>query len=284
MSHGCAGVDIADQQLVDHSSSPAYFLAHPAELLFVGMLGAEILSRRLGVVIIQAKGNLRGVSAQQRLIEDPADDVCRLRVKLELVADRGMQNITIGGITAHILALFHHLYFCRSGFDREIFAVCRVDYAAHHHFKATRGSLIILAVIAVVDGYEANAHEGKGAFQIVSGLDIVTRKAGEVLDADQIDFPALHFFHHGGELRTLEVCAGVSVISELQARTLRERGRFIQIPVDEHTLVGNAVAFGLAAVPRVFVGQREANVDANGVIRCRIPAFAVQITSPPVLP
>ena len=126
VSHGCAGVDIADQQLVDHSSCPAYFLAHPAELLFVGMLGAEILSRRRGVVIIQAKGNLRGVSAQQRLIENSADDVCRLRVKLELVADRGMQNITIGGITAHILALFHHLYFCRSGFDRELLAVCRV--------------------------------------------------------------------------------------------------------------------------------------------------------------
>ena len=50
---------------------------------------------------------------------------------------------------------------------------------------------------------------------------------------------------------------------------------------NQRTRGWTAVAFGLAAVPRVFVGQGEADGDGPRVIRCRLSAFSVLITFPP---
>ena len=50
-------------------------------------------------------------------------------------------------------------------------------------------------VIAVVDGNKADAHEWKSAFQIVSRFNVVTRKAGKVFDADQVNLAALDLLH-----------------------------------------------------------------------------------------
>ena len=126
-----------------------------------------------------------------------------------------MQDVAVWGETADILALLHHLDFCRSSLYGEVFAVCSVDDAAHDHFQTARCSFIIVAVITVVDRDEANAHERKGAFQIVSCFDIVTREARKVFDADQIDLSTLYLFHHLRELRTEKVRAGITVIREL---------------------------------------------------------------------
>ena len=60
---------------------------------------------------------------------------------------------------------------------------------------------------------KADAHERKSTFQIVSRFDVVTRKAGKVLDADQIDFAVLDLLHHLRELRTVKVRAGITAVS-----------------------------------------------------------------------
>ena len=129
-----------------------------------------------------------------------------------------MKHIAVRSIPAHILALLHHLDFGRCRFDRKVFAVCGIDDAAHDNLKTAGYSLIIVAVIPVVDGDKANAHEREGAFEIIARLDVITRKAGKIFDADQVDFPVPDFLHHCRELRTMKICPGIAVIRELKPR------------------------------------------------------------------
>jgi len=179
----------------------------------------EVLPRRRDAVIIQAAGNLRGVTAFQSLAEDTTDYISRLRVYGKFVPNGGMQDVAVWSVATDILALLHHLDFCRCGLYGEVFAVCRIDDAAHNHFQTSRRAFVIVTVIAVIDRDKADAHERKGAFQIVSRFDVVTRKEGKVLDADQIDFAALDLLHHLRELRTVKVRAGITVIRKLRPLT-----------------------------------------------------------------
>ena len=155
MSHSRAGINIAREYLVDHRCRPAYLFAHPAELLLVGMFASEILSRRRDVVLIQSKRDLRSVAAEQCFIKNSAYYLSSLRVQLELVSDRRMKNVAVGRISSHIFALLHHLDFGSGGFDREVFAVCRIDDAAHDNLKSSRRAFVLVAVVAVVDGNAA---------------------------------------------------------------------------------------------------------------------------------
>ena len=115
--------------------------------------------------------------------------------------------MTIGSVAAHILALLHHLDFCRCRFDREILAVRRIDDAAHDNLKTAGCSLVIIAVIAVVDGDEANAHEWEGAFEVIPRLNVITREAGKIFDAYQVDLTMPDFLHQW--FFQIPVCVGV---------------------------------------------------------------------------
>ena len=113
--------------------------------------------------------------------------------------------MTIGSVAAHILALLHHLDFCRCRFDREILAVRRIDDAAHDNLKTAGCSLVIIAVIAVVDGDEANAHEWEGAFEVIPRLNVITREAGKIFDAYQVDLTMPDFLHQCRKLRPVKI-------------------------------------------------------------------------------
>ena len=71
---------------------------------------------------------------------------------------------------------------------------------------------LILAVHAVIDGNEADAHLGKPDFRIKPYLQIVPAKPGHILDHDHADKPGLNIRQHFLEPRTLEAGAGVPVI------------------------------------------------------------------------
>ena len=177
-----------------------------------------------------------------------------------------MKHIAVRSVAAHILALLHHLDFCRCRFDRKILAVCGIDDAAHDNLKATGCSLVIVAVIAVVDGDKANAHERKSAFEIIARLDVITRKAGKIFDADQVDLPVPDFLHHRRELRTMKICPGIAIIRELKPRIFGKHRMLVKVAVDEHTLVADAVTLSLVAGTGIFISHREADVDADCVV------------------
>ena len=219
------------------------------------MLALEVLPRCRDAVIIQAAGDLRGVAAFQRLAENTTDHISRLRVYGKFVPNGWMQDVAVWSVATDILALLHHLDFCRCGLYGEVFAVCRIDDAAHNHFQTARCAFVIVAVIAVVDGNKADAHERKGAFQIVSRFNVVTRKAGKVFDADQVNLPALDLLHHLRELRTVKVRAGITVIRKLRSLTVRQPRMIVEKAIDEHTLVADAVTFRLAAIAGIFISH-----------------------------
>ena len=60
------------------------------------------------------------------------------------------------------------------------------------------------AVIIVADGNKAYAEERKDAFQIFSGLYIVSAKARKVLHNDAVDSPFPHIFDHSMKCGTLK--------------------------------------------------------------------------------
>lgn len=95
----------------------------------------------------------------------------------------------------------------------------------------------------------------ESAFQIVSRFNVVTRKAGKVFDADQIDFAALDLLHHLRELRTVKVRAGITVIRKLRPLTARQLRMIVEKAIDEHTLVADAVTFRLAAIAGIFISH-----------------------------
>ena len=145
--------------------------------------------------------------------------------------------------------------------DRKILAVCGIDNAAHDNLKTAGCSLVIVAVIAVVDGDKANAHEREGAFEIIARLNVITREAGKIFDADQVDLPVPDFLHHRRELRTMKICPGIAIIRELKPRIFGKRRMIVKVVVDEHTLVADAVS-----AAGIFISHREADVDADCVV------------------
>ena len=215
VSYCCAGIDVIHDNLIDHRRSPANLIAHSRVFLFIRVSCPEILSRRRDAVVIQSLGNNRGIVAIQCLVKHSPDDCGGFRVQFELVPDLRVKDISVGSIAAHILALLHHLDFRRCCLYREVLTVCGIYDVAHYDFQTARCPFVIVAVVAVVDRYEADAEEREDTFEVVAGFDVVSRKAGKILDTDQVYFPGAYLFHHLRELRTPEVGAGITVVCKL---------------------------------------------------------------------
>ena len=77
--------------------------------------------------------------------------------------------------------------------------------------------------------------------EIITRLDVITRKAGKIFDADQVDLPVPDFLHHRRKLRTMKICPGIAIIRELKPRIFGKRRMIVKVAVDEHTLVADAV-------------------------------------------
>ena len=266
MTDQSAGVDLIFQDAQHHSHIPTDFLAHVVEFFRVSVFGLEILSGRRDVLVIQHLSNRRGIASGHSRLKDTLDNLSGVRIDCQSISLCRVHSVSERSIAANILALLHHLNFGRCRFDGKIFAICGINDATHHNLKTSGCAFVILAVISIIDGNEPDTHKREGAFQIVSGLDIITRKAGKILDDDQVDLAVAHLFHHCCELRALKVRTGIAIIGKLKPRILGQHRMIVKIPVDEHTLVSDAVTFYFGAVAGIFVSHREAYVDADGVV------------------
>ena len=74
--------------------------------------------------------------------------------------------------------------------------------------------LVIVAVIAVVDGDKANAHEREGAFEIIARLNVITREAGK---------------NSLTQIRLISPCRTFSIIAE-NLRTMKTLSRYSHHP------------------------------------------------------
>ena len=84
---------------------------------------------------------------------------------------------------------------------------------------ADRGKLTFAAcaVHAVIDGNEMNAKLRENNIGIHSHLEIIAPKAAHVLYNDTLDPPSLDVGKHTLEARTVEVCAGITVVLVIMA-------------------------------------------------------------------
>ena len=210
--------------------------------------------------------NRRGIASGHSRLEDTLDNLSGVRIDCQSIPFCRVHSVSERSVSADILALLHHLNFGRCRFDGKVFAVCGINDTPHHNLKTTGCAFVILAVISIVDRNEPDTHEREGAFQIVASLNIITRKAGKVLDDDQVDLAVAHLFHHCGELRPVKVRTGIAVIGKLMPWILGQHRMVVKIPVYEHTLVSDTVTFCFVSITGILVSHREANIDADGVI------------------
>ena len=52
----------------------------------------------------------------------------------------------------------------------------------------------------------------KNRFQIVACFNVVTTKAGQILNHNALDFPCPHILHHTLKLRAVKVCSCKSIV------------------------------------------------------------------------
>ena len=102
------------------------------------------------------------------------------------------------------------------------------------------------AVIIVADGNKAYAEERKDAFQIFSGLHIVSAKTGKVLHNDAIDLSFPHILDHSIKCRTLKICTRVAVIGIYLFQF--EIGPLGKIVSQKQFLIFNRISIGLTVV------------------------------------
>lgn len=84
---------------------------------------------------------------------------------------------------------------------------------------ADRGKLTFAAcaVHAVIDGNEMNAKLRENNIGIHSHLEIIAPEAAHVLYNDTLDPPSLDVGKHTLEARTVEVCAGITIVLVIMA-------------------------------------------------------------------
>ena len=84
---------------------------------------------------------------------------------------------------------------------------------------ADRGKLTFAAcaVHAVIDGNEMNAKLRENNIGIHSHLEIIAPEAAHVLYDDALDPPCLDVGKHTLEARTVEVCAGITIVLVIMA-------------------------------------------------------------------
>ena len=158
------------------------------------------------------------------------------------------------------------------GFDLlgQVTAVIGVDNVLHNHFHAGCRALVIITVIPIVNGNEANAQERKDTFQIVADLHIVTEKAAEILADHHVCLAIFQTFNHPLKRRTVAVGAGIAVIDELNHFIAVKLPAGADKPIQQRALISDALALGLEF--QVIVGIRQTDVQVQFLHRASPPS------------
>ena len=157
-------------------SAPRIFLPE------VGAGGKDALA-------VQSAGNICIANALQSHVEDAPHHRRRVLVYHQFVPDREMEPKAIGSKAAYVFALLHHDDLRRGGLDGQVLTVRLIDDVPQDHIHAGGHALVIIAVVAVIDGDIAGAQKRKDALQVVAHLRIVPVASGKILCHHHIDGP-----------------------------------------------------------------------------------------------
>ena len=118
-------------------------------------------------------------------------------------------------MTADVFTALHFSAFRRRDLNRQILAVIIINDILHDNIKTAGSSLVVLTVVMIIDGNEANSQERKNPFQVVTQLNIITSESGKVFHYDTVDGTVLDLFQQSLKGRPLEIGATVSIIEKL---------------------------------------------------------------------
>ena len=179
--HQCPGVLILVEDVQHRGRRPAVLFGGFAEPSAPRIFLPEVGAGGQDALAVQPAGDGGTAHPLQGHIEDTPHHRRRVPVYHQLVPDRGMELKAIGSEAAYVFALLHHDDLRRGGLDGQVLAVCLIDDVPQDHIHAGGHALVIIAVIAVIDGDIADAQEGKDTFQIVAHLGVITVASGKIL-------------------------------------------------------------------------------------------------------
>ena len=156
-------------------------------LNFTGLI--EVSGRRKNTGIVEPASNLYHADTLRAPFENLTDGRSRFLIDNKVVFVIGIFAVPIGCPRSDELATLLFNVKCRCGFLGYIFTVNLVDEIFQRHDISVLGSLCGQRIKIIVDGDEANTEEWENAFQIVSGLLVVTTEAGQVFDDDAVHTP-----------------------------------------------------------------------------------------------
>ena len=134
-----------------------------------------------------------------------------------------MSLIPIGD-AAHILRFTLLHSHCRLNLLGEVFAVIVVDEIFEGNIHADSFAFVLGTVIVIVDGHEADSEERKDMLQIITDLKVISSKTREVFDHNATDLALFCILDHSREVRTIKICTGEPIITELNTREIAEQG------------------------------------------------------------
>ena len=207
----------------------------------LGLLGRRLsghgfmLGGRWNALCVQLLCNLCAGLASNHFHENTADYRSCFHVddKVMLVSRIGFIPVW-DGVHKLCLLLFHS--HCRLDLLGQVFAVIVIDKVLEGNIHTDSLAFMFRAVIMVIDRLEADAEKRENMLQIVTNFKIVSPETGKVFHYDAANFSMLCALYHLCKVRTIKVCAGETIITELYTRQIAEKRILIQMTIDEHTL------------------------------------------------
>ena len=207
----------------------------------LGLLGSclsgygFVLGGRWNALCVQFLCNLCAGLASNHFHENTADYRSCFHVddKVMLVSRIGFIPVW-DGVHKLCLLLFHSQ--CRLDLLGQVFAVIVIDKVLEGNIHTDSLAFMFRAVIMVIDRLEADAEKREDMLQIVTNFKIVSPETGKVFHYDAANFSMLCALYHLCKVRTIKVCAGETIITELYTRQIAEKRILIQMTIDEHTL------------------------------------------------
>jgi len=199
----------------------------------------------------------RGVDALGGKLEDKLHDGSGLRVRLHSAI--GAFVVAVGTDFALILAALHLGILGTLGFDGHIAAVILADEVLERHVHAAGVALEFAAVKIVADGNEAGMEQREHTLDEIAGFNAVAPESGKVLDDDAVDLISPYQLNELLHLRTLKICAAVSVVDELRNLRVQGFGHGGRVLVENKALILNAQTVIL------IVLDGEADVEGNHI-------------------
>ena len=109
--------------------------------------------------------------------------------------------------------LFHLRLQCRGNLAGNILGIQRIDHVLQRNEQALIRAVCIETVKLLLDGYKPKTDLRENSLKISPGLNVISTKPAEIAYHQTFDPAALNVGHQTVKLRSVENCAGSSIVN-----------------------------------------------------------------------